>query len=41
MEVLTCEACGEPGPGIYRYADGGAYHDQCAEECGIPEGEML
>ena len=39
-----CEACTRPGTfedPTYKYENGASYHDQCAEEIGMPESEML
>lgn len=39
-----CEACGKPstaGQVTYEYEGGVFYHDQCADDAGIPESEML
>jgi len=41
--AITCEACGRPSTfedPAYEYENGAHYHDQCADESGIPEGEM-
>ena len=40
----TCEGCGRPDDRtdpLRPYMDGAHYHDQCADECGISEEEML
>jgi hypothetical protein len=40
----NCEACGKPdtiGNPTYAYEGGAFYHDQCADDAGIPESEML
>lgn len=39
-----CEFCAEPGTRqapTYEYQEGYFAHDQCADEAGVPESEML
>jgi hypothetical protein len=41
--VKTCESCGQPDTAenpTREYVNGGRYHDQCAEESGLPEEEI-
>lgn len=40
----NCEACGRPSTDenpAHEHQSGALYHDDCAQELGIPEGEML
>lgn len=42
--MRTCDGCGGPNTfenPVYDYEDGSQAHDQCAEEMGLPEEEML
>lgn len=42
-DQFNCEACGRPDTKenpTHEYRESGHYHDQCADELGISEGEM-